>query len=118
MRKSFLALAAAALCCLSCIEINYGVGSDLIPQNQRYKIYTRTIPIENITMEMADSLSGYSKVAAMLEPPFLPLGTMKGTSRSMTISLDSTTLTNPTGAPMTRAGLTSPESMSSQSPPT
>ena len=60
MRKSFLALAAAALCCLSCIEINYGVGSDLIPQNQRYKIYTRTIPIENITMEMADSLSGYS----------------------------------------------------------
>ena len=36
MRKSFLALAAAALCCLSCIEINYGVGSDLIPQNQRY----------------------------------------------------------------------------------
>lgn len=60
MRKSFLALAAAALCCLSCIEINYGVGSGLIPQNQRYKIYTRTIPIENITMEMADSLSGYS----------------------------------------------------------
>ena len=53
MRKSFLALAAAALCCLSCIEINYGVGSDLIPQNQRYKIYTRTIPIENITMEMS-----------------------------------------------------------------
>ena len=37
-----------------------------------------------------------------MEPPFLPLGTMKGTSRSITISFDSTTLTNPTGAPMMR----------------
>lgn len=61
MRKSFLALAAAiSCCCISCIEINYGVGSDLMPQNQKYEIYTRIIPIENITMEMADSLSGYS----------------------------------------------------------
>lgn len=60
MKKSFLALAATACCCLSCIEINYGIGSDLMPQNQIYTIHTITIPIEDISMEMADSLSGYS----------------------------------------------------------
>ena len=60
MRKSFLALAAAFVCCISCIETNYRIGSELMPKNQAYTIYTRTIPIKEISMAMADSLSGYS----------------------------------------------------------
>ena len=60
MKKSFPALLATVFCCLSCIEINYGIGSELMPKNQIYTIRTTTVPIEDISMEMADSLSGYS----------------------------------------------------------
>lgn len=60
MKKSILALTAAVLCCLSCVETNYRIGADLMPGNQIYKIFTETIPIEDISMEAADSLSGYS----------------------------------------------------------
>lgn len=60
MKKSILALAAALFCCISCIETNYGIGSNLMPGNQIYKIFTKSIPIEDISMETADSLSGYS----------------------------------------------------------
>ena len=74
MKKSFLALAATVCCCLSCIEINYGIGADLMPQNQIYTIHTSTIPIEDISMEMADSLSGYStkRITSPPEPARSP----------------------------------------------
>lgn len=51
---------AAVFCCLSCIETNYSVGADLMPANQIYSIHIATVPIEDISMAMADSLSGYS----------------------------------------------------------
>lgn len=60
MRKSLLALGATVFCCLSCIETNYRIGSDLLPGNQAYNIYTTVVPIEDISMASADSLSGYS----------------------------------------------------------
>lgn len=46
--------------------------------------------------------------ATTLLPPFLPLAMINGVSSSVRISsLDWTTFTNPTGAPITRAGLIS-----------
>ncbi len=51
-----------ALCALlSCVKINNELGGDLIPVDQRYKIYSTEIPIEEIDLRMADSLSGYSQ---------------------------------------------------------
>lgn len=46
--------------CLSCVETNYQIGSNLIPLDQQFDIYHSEIPIENIEMRMADSLSGFS----------------------------------------------------------
>lgn len=49
----------------------------------------------------------------MLLPPFRPFGTMKGTPASIISSLDSTTLTKPTGAPIINAGFNLPSLISS-----
>lgn len=58
--KTTILLGAALLGCLSCVEANYQIGSNLIPLDQQFDIYHAEIPIENIEMRMADSLSGYS----------------------------------------------------------
>lgn len=50
----------AAACCLSCVKTNLELGGSLVPTGQTYKLYTVEIPIEDISMRMADSLSGYS----------------------------------------------------------
>lgn len=47
--------------CLSCIEIDNGIGGNLIPTRDQYSIHSAEIPIEHIEMRMADSLSGYSQ---------------------------------------------------------
>src|SRR5699024_9547760 len=56
--------------------------------------------------------------ASKLLPPLRPMAAMAGTPRrwqtSIRRSLLSTTLTKPTGTPMTRAGRKSPRSMASQ----
>ncbi len=54
-------LGAAVCACLSCVEINTNIGGELIPMDSRYKIYSVEIPIEEVDMRMADSLSGYSQ---------------------------------------------------------
>lgn len=59
MKFRLPAIAAALLCCLSCVETRYEVGSNLLPIEQRYKTYTLDIPIEELSVKMADSLSGY-----------------------------------------------------------
>ncbi len=51
---------AAALCCLSCIESSTEVGGNLVPIGQTYKFYTVDIPVPQIYVRMADSLSGFS----------------------------------------------------------
>ena len=51
--------------------------------------------------------------AATLLPPFRPWATMYGTPAAMIRSLLSTTLTNPTGAPITSAGRTFPAAIRS-----
>ncbi|MBQ9184828.1 MAG: hypothetical protein IJ151_03015 [Bacteroidales bacterium] len=44
----------------SCVDVNERLGEELIPDNQNYTFYTTTIDIDDMRMEMADSLSGYN----------------------------------------------------------
>lgn len=60
MTLRFPAIAAAVLCCISCIDKNNLLGGDLTPTNQTYSVYTADLPIEEMDLQMADSLSGYS----------------------------------------------------------
>ncbi len=62
MKSGFIAIVAAAFCCLSCVEKNYELGGGLIPTNKTYKIHVSdSIFINGVRMDMADSLSGYSQ---------------------------------------------------------
>lgn len=54
------ALGAAYLCGLSCVNIDENLGKNLISTDQTFDIYTAEIPLADIDMEMADSLSGLS----------------------------------------------------------
>ena len=54
------AAAAAGLVAASCVNINSSLGESFIADNQLYDLYTVEFPIEDINMEMADSLSSYS----------------------------------------------------------
>ena len=60
MKFRFLAIAAAFLCCLSCVEVNYKIGGNMIPITQMYDVYVSEAPIPEVYTRMADSLSGYS----------------------------------------------------------
>ena len=60
MKTRFLVLAAALFCCLSCIETNSLLGGSFVPAVETYSFHTATIPLEGISVEMADNLSGYS----------------------------------------------------------
>ena len=60
MKSKILAVAAVLMGCLSCVENDSSLGAGLIPIGQTYKFYTATIPLEDIELAMADSLSGYS----------------------------------------------------------
>lgn len=60
MKTHILALAAASLCCLACIETNSTLGGSLVPAVETYTFHTVEIPIEGISLQMADKLSGYS----------------------------------------------------------
>ena len=66
MKTRFLALAAALLCCYSCIETNSTLGGSLVPTVETYTFYTAEIPLEGISMQMADNLSGYSNSRATI----------------------------------------------------
>lgn len=62
IRKSIghVILGAVIFNCLSCVNINNEIGGDYIPIDSRYDLYSAEIPISEIEMRMADSLSGYS----------------------------------------------------------
>ena len=74
MKTRFLALAAALVCCYSCIETNYTLGGSLVPTVETYTFHTASIPLEGISMQMADNLSGYSSsrvtIGAIREPEY------------------------------------------------
>lgn len=60
MKLRISAIAAALLCCLSCVDVNNELGGNLIPIDQTYTIHTEAAPLTSIKMQMADSLSGFS----------------------------------------------------------
>ena len=74
MKTRFLALAAALLCCYSCIETNSTLGGNLVPVVETYTFHTVEIPLEGISTQMADNLSGYSNaritIGAIREPEY------------------------------------------------
>ena len=74
MKTRFLALAAALLCCYSCIETDTTLGGNLVPTVETYTFYTVEVPIEGISTQMADNLSGYSDtrmtIGAIREPEY------------------------------------------------
>jgi hypothetical protein len=39
-------LGAAACALFSCVEINTGIGGDLVPVDSRYKVYSVEIPLD------------------------------------------------------------------------
>ena len=63
MKFAFPAIAAALLCCLSCVEINTELGGSLIPTDQTYTIHPTSaeFPYGSILMQPSDSLSGWSQ---------------------------------------------------------
>lgn len=52
--------AAAIVLAASCINVDERLAEDFIPDNQNYTFHTAVIDIDDMSMEMADSLSGYS----------------------------------------------------------
>jgi len=75
MKTRLLVLAAASLCCLSsCIETDSTLGGSFVPTVETYSFHTVEIPLEDISMQMADNLSGYSDarltVGSVREPEY------------------------------------------------
>ena len=60
MKSPIPAIAAALLCCMSCVDINTELGGNLIPDNQKYTVYPREtlFPSGSISTKLTDSLSG------------------------------------------------------------
>ena len=62
MRLRISALAAALICCISCIDTNNRLGGTLIPLDQSYQIFLEdSLFLKDIKISWADSLSGYSQ---------------------------------------------------------
>ena len=74
MKTRFLVLAAAAICCLSCVETDTTLGGSFVPVTETYTFHTVEIPLEGITQQMADNLSGFSNdritIGAIREPEY------------------------------------------------
>lgn len=63
MNSNFLKHIAGGIAlalCISCVDVDPQLGGDLIPTESRYKMFSAEIPIDEVQMKMADSLSGFS----------------------------------------------------------
>ena len=60
MKFRLLTLAAGLACCLSCIQTDPSLGGVFVPVTETYTFHTAEIPLEGITLQMADKLSGFS----------------------------------------------------------
>lgn len=58
--RTIAGLAAAVLCLYSCVEIDYTIGTNFIPKDQRFNTYAIEVPITDLRLEQLDSLSGVS----------------------------------------------------------
>ena len=74
MKTRFFVLAAASLCCLSCVEKDTTLGGSYVPVTETYTFHTVEIPLEGISAQMADNLSGYSNaritIGSIREPEY------------------------------------------------
>ena len=63
MKFPFPAIAAALVCCLSCIDIDTELGGNLIPVDQTYTVHVKELPLPegSLSTRLTDSLSGYSQ---------------------------------------------------------
>ncbi len=66
MKRRLPAFTAILAACLSCVEINSEVGSNLLPGDQVYDIYIEQTFLDDIDLKMADSLSGYSQTNVVI----------------------------------------------------
>ena len=66
MKSRLPLIAAVILCCVSCVDVNNQLGGSLLPVDQTYEIYSSAQPIQDISIRMADSLSGYSNTRITL----------------------------------------------------
>ena len=55
-----ISMAAAALGCISCVDINTTLGGKLVPVSQQYDIRYAEFPLKDIQLKLTDSLSGAS----------------------------------------------------------
>lgn len=67
-------IAAALLCCTACLDTDDTIGANLVPAEKNLTFYYTEHPITDISIKMADSLSGYSStritVGAVSDPDF------------------------------------------------
>lgn len=74
MKKRFLAWGAALLCCISCIDANTTLGGSFVPAAETYTFYTAEFPLEGLSMQMTDNMSGYSDsritIGAIRDPEY------------------------------------------------
>lgn len=54
------ALAAAVLCCASCVTVDNTLGGGLVPADKQYDLFSVELPLEDIYLCMADSLDARS----------------------------------------------------------
>ena len=66
MKSKISLIAAVILCCASCVDVNNQLGGSLLPVDQTYEVYSASMPIQDISVRMADSLSGYSSTRITL----------------------------------------------------
>ncbi len=73
-RHCLIALSVALIGCISCVETDPQLGGNLIPTQGRYLMFAAEVPLTDIGMRMADSLSGFSStkitIGAVRDPDF------------------------------------------------
>ena len=60
------ALLAIASFCTACVRIDRQIGTELIDQSQQFNIEAFETPLEDVSMNFADSLSGYSSTRMVI----------------------------------------------------
>lgn len=59
--RLFRVMAAAFAAALtSCVDIDYRLGESLVPGNQMFTVHTADIPVNEFSLQLPDSLTGYS----------------------------------------------------------
>lgn len=60
MKFKITAIAALLACCFSCVDVDPELGSSLIPAEETLTVCRSVVPMTDIDMRLADSLSGFS----------------------------------------------------------